>query len=84
MSKCEIHPTAIVEDGAKLGEDVRIGPYCLVGRDASLGDGCQLLSHVVVAGRTTIGPRARTDGKSRLASSRGGMQEIAEPMWLAA
>jgi UDP-N-acetylglucosamine acyltransferase len=59
MSKCEIHPTAIVEDGAKLGEDVRIGPYSIVGRDASLGDGCQLLSHVVVAGRTTIGPRAR-------------------------
>ncbi|MFM9850445.1 MAG: acyl-ACP--UDP-N-acetylglucosamine O-acyltransferase, partial [Hyphomicrobiaceae bacterium] len=59
MSKCEIHPTAIVEDGAKLGEGVRIGPYCIVGRDASLGDGCQLLSHVVVAGRTAIGPRTR-------------------------
>lgn len=59
MSKCEIHPTAIVEDGAKLGDGVRIGPYCLVGRDAALGDGCQLLSHVVVAGRTTIGPRTR-------------------------
>ena len=59
MSKCEIHPTAIVEDGAKLGEEVWIGPYCIVGRDAALGDGCRLLSHVVVAGRTTIGPRTR-------------------------
>jgi UDP-N-acetylglucosamine acyltransferase len=59
MSKCEIHPTAIVEDGAKLGGGVRIGPYCLVGRDASLGEECQLLSHVVVTGRTTIGARTR-------------------------
>jgi UDP-N-acetylglucosamine acyltransferase len=59
MSKCEIHPTAIVEDGAKLGDTVRIGPYSVVGKDVSLGDGCELVSHVVVAGRTTIGPRTR-------------------------
>jgi UDP-N-acetylglucosamine acyltransferase len=59
MSKCEIHPTAIIEDGAKLGENVRIGPYCLVGPDVSLGEQCELVSHVVVAGLTTIGPRTR-------------------------
>jgi UDP-N-acetylglucosamine acyltransferase len=55
----QIHPTAIVEDGARLGEDVRIGPYCHVGADVSLGDGCELISHAVVVGRTTIGPRTR-------------------------
>jgi UDP-N-acetylglucosamine acyltransferase len=54
-----IHPTAIVESGARLGEGVRIGPYCVVGPDVELGDGCDLISHAVVAGRTTIGPRAR-------------------------
>lgn len=59
MSKCEVHPAAIVEDGAKLGEDVKVGPYCMVGREVALGDGCELISHVVVAGRTTIGPRTR-------------------------
>jgi UDP-N-acetylglucosamine acyltransferase len=51
----EIHPTAIVEPGARLGEGVFIGPYCLVGADAVLGEGVRLISHVVVAGRTTIG-----------------------------
>lgn len=59
MSKCEVHPAAIVEDGAKLGEDVKVGPYCMVGREVALGNGCELISHVVVAGRTTIGPRTR-------------------------
>ena len=54
--KTDVHPTAIVEDGARIGAGVRIGPYCLVGRDVSLGDGCELVSHAVVAGRTTIGP----------------------------
>lgn len=51
-----VHPTAIVEDGARLGADVEIGPYCLVGADVALGDGVRLLGHVVVAGRTRIGP----------------------------
>ncbi len=54
-----VHPTAIVEEGAKLGEGVRIGPFCVVGGEVSLGDGVELLSHVVVAGRTTVGARTR-------------------------
>jgi len=59
MPKGNVHPTAIIEDGAKVGADVRVGPYCVVGGEVSLGDGVELLSHVVVAGRTTIGPRTR-------------------------
>jgi len=55
----DIHPTAIVEDGAQLGDGVRIGPYSCVGRDVVLGDGVTLLSHVVVAGRTAIGHGTR-------------------------
>ncbi len=54
-----IHPSSIVEDGAKLGADVKIGPFCSVGAEVELGDGCELLSHVAVAGRTTIGARTR-------------------------
>ena len=54
-----IHSSAIVEDGARLGADVRIGPYCMVGADVVLGDGCELLSHAVVTGRTTIGASTR-------------------------
>lgn len=51
------HPSAIVEDGATLGAGVEIGPFCLVGKDAVLGDGVRLLSHVVVKGHTRIGAR---------------------------
>jgi len=52
----EIHPTAIVATGAQLGAGVRIGPYCVVDGDVVLGDRVQLHSHVVVTGRTRIGP----------------------------
>ena len=55
MADTAIHATAIVEDGAKLGAGVKLGPYCVVGRDVTLGDGVELISHVVVAGTTTIG-----------------------------
>jgi len=54
-----IHPTSVVEDGATLADGVTIGPFCSVGPEVELGEGCQLLSHVAVAGRTTIGARTR-------------------------
>ena len=50
-----IDPTARVADGAKLGADVVVGPYCTVGPEVVLGDGCELVSHVVIEGRTQIG-----------------------------
>ncbi|MFZ2620820.1 MAG: acyl-ACP--UDP-N-acetylglucosamine O-acyltransferase [Alphaproteobacteria bacterium] len=50
-----IHPTAIVETGAKLGENVSIGPYCIVGAHVNIGAGTVLYSHVVLAGHTTLG-----------------------------
>lgn len=54
-----IHPMSIVDPKAQLAEGVIIGPFCTVGPDAVLGEGVELVSHVVVAGRTTIGPRTR-------------------------
>jgi len=50
-----VHPTAIVEDGAKLGAGVEIGPYCGVGRDVTLGEGVRLFAHAVISGKTRIG-----------------------------
>jgi UDP-N-acetylglucosamine acyltransferase len=50
-----IHPTAQVADGATLGADVEIGPYCIVGPKVTLGDRVRLTSHVVIEGWTDIG-----------------------------
>ena len=55
----EIHSTAIVAPGARLADDVVIGPYCVIGENVSLAAGVVLQSHVVVEGRTTIGERTR-------------------------
>ena len=50
-----IHPSALIEDGAILGAGVEIGPFCFVGRGVRLGDGVKLQSHVVVMGNAEIG-----------------------------
>jgi UDP-N-acetylglucosamine acyltransferase len=52
----QIHPSAVVEPGAELGQGVRVGPFCHIGPDARIGDGCDLKSHVVVSGQTEMGP----------------------------
>ncbi len=54
-----IHPTAVVDPGARLGSDVEIGPFCYVQRDTEIGDGCELLSHVSVLAHTTLGKHCR-------------------------
>lgn len=54
-----IHPTAIVDAGAKLGDQVTIGPYSCVGPEVVLADNITLISHVVIAGRTSIGDGTR-------------------------
>ncbi len=54
-----IHPMSVVDPSAKLGEGVVVGPFCTVGPDVVLGDGVELVSHVAVDGRTTIGARTK-------------------------
>ncbi len=55
----KIHPTAIVDPAAELAEDVEIGPFCVVHRDARLGRGVVLDSHVVIYPYATLGEGCR-------------------------
>jgi UDP-N-acetylglucosamine acyltransferase len=54
-----VHPSAIVEPGARLEKGVSIGPFCHVGPGAALEEGVSLVSHVSVAGATTVGARTK-------------------------
>ena len=53
MSK--IDPTARIEDGAVIGDGAIIGAYCTIGPHVTIGPDCKLVSHVNIAGETTIG-----------------------------
>ena len=51
----QIHPSAVIEEGAQIGPDCVIGPFCVVGPQVVLGARVTLKSHVVVTGDTHIG-----------------------------
>jgi UDP-N-acetylglucosamine acyltransferase len=50
-----IHPTALVSPGARLGEDVEIGAYTLIGEHVEIAEGCRVGPHAVITGHTRIG-----------------------------
>ncbi len=54
-----IHPTTLIEHGARIGENVRIGPFCHIGPETVIADGVEIVSHVVVTGRSEIGAGTR-------------------------
>lgn len=51
----DIHPTAIIEPGAKLGKNVTIEPYVIIKGSVTLGDNVTVKSHAYIDGNTTIG-----------------------------
>lgn len=54
-----IHPTALVDPGAKLAANVEVGPYSIIGPDVVLGAGCVIGPHVVIKGPSVLGERNR-------------------------
>jgi len=52
-----IHPTAVIESSAKIGNDVVIGPNCFIDEDAQIGDGCILDANVVIGKGVNAGKK---------------------------
>ena len=50
-----IHPSAIVTNGAEIGENCTVGPYTYIGPNVKIGRNCQIKSHVVIDGFTELG-----------------------------
>jgi UDP-N-acetylglucosamine acyltransferase len=69
--KPSIHPTAIVAQGAKIGDGSQIGPYAIIGEKVSLGKNVTIGSHAIIDGQTEMGddcrvfPHAYIGGKSQ-------------------
>ena len=50
-----IHPTALIDATARIGERVEVGPYAIIGAEVEIGDGCRIGPHAVISGPTRIG-----------------------------
>jgi UDP-N-acetylglucosamine acyltransferase len=79
----KIHPTAIVDPAAELGEDVEIGPYCVVGPGVNLGAGCWLQHHVTLCGPSTIGAGNRFFAYASIGQQSQDLKYRGEPTRLA-
>ena len=73
----QVHPTAVIEDGARLADGVTIGPYCRVSADAVIGRGTVLENNVTIMGVVRLGadnhvyPNAVIGGEPQDLSYRG-------------
>ncbi len=73
-----IHPSSVIEEGARIGAGAHIGPLCHIGSDVVIGENVRLVGHVTVIGATTIGegctvwPQAVLGGPPQNTSHKGG------------
>ncbi|MEO1491212.1 MAG: UDP-3-O-(3-hydroxymyristoyl)glucosamine N-acyltransferase [Pseudomonadota bacterium] len=75
-----VHHTAYVDPSARLGQDVSVGPFALVGKNAQIGDGARIASHVSIGADTRLGDRALLHSGVRLgARCHIGADFIAQP-----
>jgi UDP-N-acetylglucosamine acyltransferase len=54
-----LHPTALVHPGARLADDVEIGPYSIIGEHVEIGAGTHIAAHVIIGGHTRMGRHNR-------------------------
>ena len=50
-----MHKSSVIDGKAKIGKDVKIGPFCFIGANVELDDGVELISNVHIEGKTKIG-----------------------------
>src|SRR5689334_21018517 len=62
MTAPRIHPSAVVEAGARLGDGVEVGAFCYIGAEVEVGDGTTFGPHCSVHGPTRIGRENRFIG----------------------
>ena len=75
-----IHPSAVVEEGAVLGEDVRVGPFTYIAAGARIGDRGRILNHVSIGAGAEIGPDAMIHPQVHIGDGvRIGARFIAQP-----
>ncbi|MFL6439415.1 MAG: acyl-ACP--UDP-N-acetylglucosamine O-acyltransferase [Terriglobales bacterium] len=58
-ARSHVHPTAIIDPAARIPASCIVGPFCIVGEEVEMGEGCELLSHVVLKGPSKIGDNNR-------------------------
>ncbi|HOC70331.1 MAG: Acyl-(acyl-carrier-protein)--UDP-N-acetylglucosamine O-acyltransferase [Candidatus Hydrogenedentes bacterium ADurb.Bin101] len=73
-----IHPTALVDSGAVLADDVEIGPYSIIENEVTLGPACRIGPHCVIGKGTVLGADNRTFSGAQLGVAPQDLKHIAD------
>ena len=82
MTQSKIHPTAIVDAKAEIGEGTIIGPYCMIGPDVVLGSNCWLQHHVTLAGPMRAGANNKFYAYASIGQQTQDLKYAGEPTYL--
>jgi len=82
MSGVEIHPTAIVDPKAELDAETIVGPYCIVGSEVVLGEGCWLQHHVTLCGPMRAGAKNKFYAYCSIGQQTQDLKYAGEPTYL--
>ncbi|HSJ13697.1 MAG TPA: acyl-ACP--UDP-N-acetylglucosamine O-acyltransferase [Longimicrobiales bacterium] len=74
-----IHPTAVIDASVQLGEDVTVGPYCVLGPNVVLHDGVALGAHVIIERNTSVGRECRVASGAILGGDPQDLKYAGEP-----
>lgn len=77
-----IHNTAIIDPSAKLGTNVHVGPYSIIGADVEIGDNTWIGPHVVIQGPTRIGCDNKIYQFASIGEASQDKKFIGEKTWL--
>jgi len=77
-----IHPTAIIDPGASLGEGVEVGAYAVVGPQVTLGDGCTIGAHAIVESHSRIGKGTRVFSFASVGTTPQDLKFQGEETWV--
>ncbi|MBV8658615.1 MAG: acyl-ACP--UDP-N-acetylglucosamine O-acyltransferase [Burkholderiales bacterium] len=75
----QIHASAVVHPGARLADDVEVGPFCVIGEHVVVGAGTRFGPHCVVDGHTTIGTNNVFHGSSHIGCAPQDKKYAGEP-----
>lgn len=82
MSDVQIHPTAIIDAGARIGPGTKIGPYCIIESGVVLGAGCWVQHHVTLCGPMRAGARNKFYAYCSIGQRTQDLKYLGEPTYL--
>ncbi len=77
-----IHPTAIIDPEARLGEGVAVGPYAVIGPQVTIGDGCAIGSHAVIESHVRMGKDNRVSAFASIGAPPQDLKYRGEETWV--